>query len=82
MSPVASKGITILVHPEKCTGCLVCQLCCSLVHHKVFNPSLARISIKFTGDEREIAFTEGCDGCSACARFCAYGTLEVKEVRN
>jgi len=73
-----SKGIVIDVRPEKCTGCLICQLACSLVHHKLFNPSLAKISIKFVGDEREITFTEDCDRCGTCAKFCAYGALEVK----
>jgi len=77
-----SKGIAIEVHPEKCTGCLICQLCCSLVHHKTFNPSMARIRVLVrSASEPEIVFTDDCDKCGACARLCTYGALEVKEVR-
>ena len=76
-----SGDVTIEVHPEKCTGCLICQLCCSLIHHKTFNPSMARILVRLT-DDSEIIFTDDCDKCGTCARFCVYGALEVKEVRD
>jgi len=59
---------------------LICQLCCSLVHYKTFNPSTARILVRLAG-EPEIGFTDDCDECGTCARFCVYGALEVKEVR-
>ena len=36
---------TILVDPEKCTGCRNCELVCSVKHNGVSNPSLARIHI-------------------------------------
>ena len=35
----------ILIIPEKCTGCRVCQLECSFKYHNVFNPALANIEI-------------------------------------
>jgi len=31
--------------PERCTGCRVCELACSMVHDRVFNPEKARLTI-------------------------------------
>jgi carbon-monoxide dehydrogenase iron sulfur subunit len=31
--------------PSQCSGCRMCELVCSFVHSKVFNPSLSRIRI-------------------------------------
>jgi len=35
----------LFVEPEKCTGCRLCEIACSLFHEKVSNPSRARIHI-------------------------------------
>ncbi len=72
------KGPRIEIHPEKCTGCLICELRCSLRFEKAFNPSKARISIRrLVGENMEyaIAFKDDCDYCGICARNCPYETL-------
>ena len=35
----------MITDPEKCTGCRLCELVCSVRHNGVSNPSLARIHI-------------------------------------
>ena len=68
------KKENISVDAERCTGCLNCQLICSLTYTKSFNPSLARIRIDT--DSKEIAFTEDClKGCHLCTRYCVYGAI-------
>ena len=71
----------IKVHPEKCSGCLSCQLACSLAYNKAFNPLKARIIINWIGDmEREISFTDNCNNCGICVQYCNFGALEEAEV--
>jgi anaerobic carbon-monoxide dehydrogenase iron sulfur subunit len=36
---------TLIVDPEKCTGCRNCELVCSVKHNGVSSPSLARIHV-------------------------------------
>ncbi len=66
-----------MIHiPEKCTGCLTCQLVCALSHHGECNPSLACIDLRTDALIREADFTADCDECARCARYCPYGALE------
>ena len=72
------KGAPISVDESSCAGCLICQLRCSLRFEKEFNPSKAAVKIRrLVGaeNEYEITFTEKCDNCGICARFCPYGAL-------
>ncbi len=73
-----SKGPPITVYPENCAGCLVCELRCSLRFEKAFNPGKAAIQIRrLVGEENEyaVSFTDKCDNCGICARYCLYGAL-------
>lgn len=65
---------TIAVYEESCAHCLVCQLRCSFLLTKSFNPSQARIMVRWD-DGAEITFTEDCTQCGACAQACPYGAL-------
>ena len=72
------KGPPIKVDASKCTGCLICELRCSLRFEKAFNPSKAQIRIRRlvgADNEYEISFTDECDNCGICARYCPYGAL-------
>lgn len=70
----------ILVHPERCVGCLICQLRCSLRLAHSFNPARAAIQVDRTssGLGASLTFIEACDNCGICARHCPYGALELK----
>ena len=62
----------IKVYPSVCSGCLSCQLICSLRYDGAFNPLKARVIIK----SDEISFTDDCiETCHLCANYCAYGAL-------
>ena len=56
----------IVVHAEKCTGCLMCQLRCSFRLTDTFNPARSAILIDraSTGLGAKISFTEECDLCT------------------
>jgi len=70
----------IMIQPEKCSGCISCQLACSFVNTKSFNPNKSRIILNYIGDiERNISFSEDCTKCGICADYCNYGALEVVE---
>ncbi len=74
----AKKGPPITVNTEKCAGCLICELRCSLRHEKAFNPSKAKIKIRKLVDqdtEYSVTYAEDCDNCGVCARYCFYGAL-------
>jgi len=79
------KVPSINVDSTKCCGCLICPMRCSLRFEKAFDPSSAAIQIrKLVNQDTEfsITFTDKCDSCGICARFCPSGalTLEKKEV--
>ena len=70
--------LPIIVDATKCTGCRTCQLWCSFRYEKAFYPSQAEIKIEEPG-KRElgfgISFTNVCDVCGICVRYCPTGAL-------
>jgi len=71
----------ILVYPGKCTGCRTCQVRCSIRQIEEFNPMKSYIIIRREHGIRttHIELTDDCTWCGYCARFCAYGALELKK---
>jgi ferredoxin len=72
------KGPPIAVNSAACAGCLICELRCSLRFEKAFNPAKSQIRIRrlIAGDcEYAICFTDRCDNCGICVRYCPYGAL-------
>jgi len=67
----------LVVHPEKCSGCEVCVLICSLFHNGVFSPSLARIKIPKVGCVDYMI--DVCRQCLApdCMYTCPVGAIYV-----
>jgi len=58
--------------PKRCAGCKLCQLICSYITFRVFNPSRAHLTIK--EDEKrglfDIVLLPECNGCGACIKYC------------
>ncbi len=61
---------------ENCSGCLRCQLACSRVYERHFQPSMARLKIKYQQTEFQVNFTEDCISCGFCSDSCLFGALE------
>lgn len=74
---VGSVGVKIESRPERCVGCLICQMICSFVNYGVFNISKAKVKITRGVSGTLIEFREDCKKCGSCARWCVYGALVI-----
>jgi len=82
---IKKMGPPVKTHPDRCTGCLICALRCSLRLSKGFNPANARIQIRRLVDaqtEYAVSFSEACDNCGICVRHCPYGALVLEKKRD
>ena len=71
---------SIVVNPEECRRCLLCQLACSAIQERSFNPAKAKIKIGLTQRKEgkyltPISFTDDCKNCGICVSHCYYGAL-------
>ncbi len=69
----------IEVATERCTGCIRCQLACSDLFTKAFNPSKARIQVIVSGADCSIHFTDECNECGLCVDHCFFDALQKTE---
>ncbi len=70
--------LPIKVDATKCCGCFICEMRCSLIHKDAFIPAESYIRVRRVGTgetEYELSFTDQCDSCGVCARYCPYGAL-------
>lgn len=71
----------IVLHPEKCTGCLQCLMACSLKYEGMINPQKARTKLIRNDDTVvTIELKAECTRCGACVPACHYGARELREV--
>ncbi|HEY78725.1 MAG TPA: hypothetical protein G4O09_06400 [Dehalococcoidia bacterium] len=77
-----SREFPILVYPEKCAGCMTCQVMCSIRNLGELNPLKSYIRVNRDHGIRttSLEFTEDCTWCGYCARFCNYGALVLKKL--
>lgn len=69
---------SLLIDPEKCTGCLQCELACSFEHEGVFNPARSRIKVfEFEHGRRSVPYT--CTQCDEawCLNACPVAAIEI-----
>jgi len=76
---LSKNNKVIITHEENCAGCMICQLRCSYIHYKEFNPSKAYISINLLEIFPKISFKEDCNKCGVCVSYCLYNALEIQE---
>ena len=76
----------LIFSPDRCTGCALCELICSLVHTKTCNPARSRIRV-VTLEQKGVVqrFCQQCED-AACIAACpvsaitnneALGTIEI-----
>lgn len=94
-----SKGtlmFKLVVHPEKCSGCRVCEVLCSFHHTRAFGRKMSSIIVKREerkGEFRIVITHENagengrpsCNFCvdeeeALCVRFCSTDTLDLQEI--
>jgi len=73
-----------VVHPERCTGCMLCVLACSLHHGNRFDRRISSVEVSAFGKEREMSILihearegerQACDYCEGekqplCIKYC------------
>lgn len=64
----------LLIDPEQCTGCRICELACSAHHDRVFSPARSRVHI-IKWDEMGLDIPMVCQQCDkpVCADVCPIG---------
>jgi Fe-S-cluster-containing hydrogenase component 2 len=69
----------IVIRPEKCTGCRICELRCSITQEKVFNPSKARIRVMKSEPATDMPVL--CFQCQKppCGDICPVGAISKTE---
>jgi anaerobic carbon-monoxide dehydrogenase iron sulfur subunit len=65
------------INPEKCTGCLQCEMACSYEHEGVFNTAKSRIKVfDFHHVGRKVPYT-----CTQCAEAWCMQACPVDAIR-
>ena len=68
----------LIVDTDKCTGCRVCELVCSMAKQGEFNPgkSYIRVIRNKEMDFNMLALGVKCDFCNECVEWCPTKTLK------
>jgi carbon-monoxide dehydrogenase iron sulfur subunit len=68
----------LVTHPERCTGCRICEIVCSIAKENSINPKKARIHI-VTIYPGIIDYPVVCRQCTKpqCAAICPVGAIDV-----
>ncbi len=73
---------TIIVNrPERCMGCRICEMICSLKNGEACSPELSKIKVyydPFTA-KPDITISEDCIKCIECIKWCPAGVLKHRK---
>ncbi len=68
---------SLLITPEKCTGCLQCEMACSMENEGIFNTAKSRIKVfDFEHDGRKVPYT-----CTQCAEAWCLHACPVEAIK-
>ena len=72
---------TLVVDMEKCNGCRVCELICSMTNHGEYNPqkSLIRLIRNKEMDVNIVTLDVRCNLCNRCVEWCFPGALHFMD---
>jgi Fe-S-cluster-containing hydrogenase component 2 len=73
----------LVVYPQRCTGCRLCEQWCSWKHHGAVNPAKARVSIHRV-HEKGVNVPVACSQCSKapCIEVCPDGAISRDPATN
>lgn len=71
---------TLIANPEKCVGCRICELVCSLHHENVVNPTMSRVRV-IKDDRKGLDIPITCAQCETafCMKICPVGAIKRDE---
>ena len=75
-------GKTLIVDGEKCTGCRVCELICSMVRSGEYNPQKSCIKVlrNMELDVNIPVIEVACDFCGKCTEWCFPGAIKFVDL--
>ena len=74
--------LPITIDAENCVGCMTCVMRCAIKYGDAFSPARSKVSvIPITEEVNIINFSDECDTCGICARYCPHDALYRGERR-
>ena len=69
----------LIVDADKCTGCNICELACSMAKYGEYNPQKSHIRVMKNREMSVdiVALDVECDFCNKCVEWCLPGALEI-----
>ena len=78
MTETVDAHTGFFVHQDLCTGCLMCVVACNAVKHdlQTFSNDSSYVEVSTeTHVSYDVRFTDECDGCCYCLKFCAFDAI-------
>lgn len=74
------KAVDFQVQAERCVNCLYCQLACSFVKLRRYEPASAHLKVERDlgspfPERYVVRFTAECDGCGVCLDYCYFNAI-------
>ena len=75
----SEENTVLIVDADRCTGCRVCELVCSMAKHGEYNPkkSLIRLIRNREMNVDIVALDINCDFCGKCVEWCLPDALKL-----
>ena len=75
-----NEGKVLVIHPEKCTGCRLCEMVCAVKHEGVSNPARSRIRV-MKWEMEGLYVPISCQQCqdAPCMSVCPAGAISRSE---
>lgn len=68
------RRVRIKVDPEKCVGCMLCELICCFTHEKIFSRRRSRLRVEKVANRYK---PTTCILCGLCVKTCKYNALSI-----